>query len=164
MSEQQISTFVHVATAIVLLLGLGLVWLELRQAKSLTLAELASQGYSEVIENARTVMGENPAVAISKSCFVPDSLTHEDLVVLDSLYRAQASQIDRLRVLEAVADFGVPWQQYASQFLSDILAQEFGRWWFEENLSSDPELATIRDQVLMSNPSCQEFYERFTTR
>lgn len=164
MNEQKISTFVQTATGIALILGLALVWIELRQSKELALAELTSQGYSEVIENARATMGENPAVAISKSCFNPDSLTGEDLVVLDALYRAQVSQIERLRVLEVVADFGVPWRQFTPQLLGVILSTDYGQWWFDRNFSNDPELVLIKEQVLASSPSCAEFYQGYTDR
>lgn len=160
MKEHHVTLFAQIATGLALLLGLALVWVELRQAKSLSLAELTSQGFSELTDNARTIMGENPAISISKSCFAPETLNEEDMVVLDAYYRAQAAQIDRLRILEAVADFGVPWQQYAEQLLADVLSQEFGRRWFEENLAFDPQLASIRDDILAVNIGCSAAFEK----
>lgn len=161
MNEQKLSAIVHAATGIALVLGLGLVMIELRQSKELALAEITSQGYSEVIENARTTMGENPAISISKACNSPNELTPEDDVVLNAFYRAQVTQIDRLRVLEAVANFGVPWRQFAPQLLTDLLSQEHGRRWFDKNLYDAPELVEIRDEILATNPSCQSDHAPF---
>ena len=58
MNSQQVANLVQIATGIALLIGLLLVLYELNQAKSLTLAELTSQGYSEVMDDNRTIMGE----------------------------------------------------------------------------------------------------------
>ena len=54
-------------------------------------------------------MGENPAPVIAKACITPKDLQPDEMVVLTAYFSSRVAQISRLRVLEAVAEFGVPW-------------------------------------------------------
>jgi hypothetical protein len=164
MNREQIADVVQMATGIALVLGLVLVLWELRQAKSLTLAELTSQAFSEQMEEARTVMGEHPATAIAKACNDPESVTKDDLIVLQAYYGSVMSQIWRLRILEDVEDFGVQWQSIAREGLIGLLSTEHGRWWFAENVARDAELAAIGDEILALDPSCADYMDRFGAR
>lgn len=164
MNSQRIADWVQIATGIVLVLGLVLVLWELRQAKSLTLAELTSQAYAEILAEARTVMGEDSAEAIAKSCHEPDDLSQEELVVLDAYFHQQVIQVVRLRVLEYIEEFGTPWKSVARGRLVPLLSTEHGRWWFRENYGSDPELAAIADEVLREDPNCNDYFVRFAAR
>jgi len=164
MNREQIANFVQMATGIALVLGLVLVLWELRQAKSLTLAELTSQAFSEQMAEARTVMGEHPATAIAKACNDPDRVTKEDLIVLQAYYGSVMAQIWRLRILEDVEDFGVQWQSIGRESLIGLLSTEHGRWWFAQNVAGDPELAAIGEEILALDPSCADYMDRFSAR
>ena len=156
MTENRLFNIIQMGTGIALVIGLVLVFVELQQAKSLTLAQLTSDGYSEAMEEFRVLMGENPAPVIAKSCFAPDDLTPEEYVVLTAFYSGRIAQISRLRVLELVADFGVPWQALAEQQLVGILDTKPGREWFQRNLHADPELSAVAEVVIASNPNCEQ--------
>jgi len=160
MNSNRTSDLVHILTGAAVLIGLLLVFYELRQAKSLTLAELISQAYFEMLENDRTIMGENPSTALSKACYSPATLSREDLVILHAFYEGQMAQISRLRVLENIADFGVPWEGAALSFMMPVLATEHGKWWFGENYQSDPKMAEIAENVEVKH--CQEYYGDIT--
>ena len=145
---------IQMATGLAVVIGLILVFIELRQAKSLSLAELTSQGYSEALADFRTVMGENPAPIIAKSCFDPDALNAEEMVVLHAYYNSKIGQISRLRVLELVADFGVPWHAVASQQLGEVLSTRPGRIWFERHLKADHEVYELGTKLLETGLDC----------
>lgn len=164
MNNDRITSIAQVGTGVVLILGLLLVVYELNLAKSFTFAEMISQGYSETMQDSRTIMGENPAIAIAKSCDAPDSLNAEELVILQAYYNSELSQVARLRSLEAVADFGVPWQVFAEQLFRPILATEHGRWWLREATAGDQQLINIVQNILVSEPNCLDDRERFKKR
>jgi hypothetical protein len=156
MSENKLFNIMQITTGLALLIGLVLVFVELQQAKSLTLAQLTSDGYSDAMEEFRVLMGENPAPVIAKSCFKPEELTPDEYVVLTAFYNGRVAQISRLRVLELVADFGVPWQALAEQQLIGVLDTKPGREWFQRNLYSDPDLRAVGEMVIESNPDCKQ--------
>ena len=156
MSPTQNTLFnaMQMATGLALVIGLILVFVELRQAKSLSLAELTSQGYSEAMAEFRVVMGENPAPTIAKACLEPEALTPDEYIVLTAFYSGKIAQITRLRVLEVVAEFGVPWQTVARQQLAGVLETEPGRVWFERHFEVDPELYQIGMQLIEDGVDC----------
>ncbi len=164
MDNRQLTDVVQIATGFALAIGLVLVLIELRQSKQLTLAELSSQAYSEVMENARTTMGENPAPMIARSCLEPEKLDANDMVVLSAYYQAQTAMVDRLRILEAVASFGVPWQQYAMPILSSIAATEPGKQWLQSTYAGDGEIQMILDRINLSDVDCRQGFTGYSLR
>ncbi len=156
MTNTKLFNTIQIATGIAVVIGLIMVFVELRQAKSLSLAELTSQGYSEALADLRTVMGENPAPTIAKACFAPEEITPDEHVVLVAFYSSKIAQISRLRVLEAVAEFGVPWETAAPQVLIGVLDNELGRIWFEQNLKNDTILYAIGQRVIESGANCKK--------
>ena len=145
---------IQIATGFAVVIGLIMVFIELQQAKSLSLAELTSEGYSEALADFRTVMGENPAPTIAKSCFNPEALNPEEMVVLHAYYNSKIGQIARLRVLELVADYGVPWRVVANQHLSEVVSTQPGRVWFERHLKADQEVYALGTKLLESGLDC----------
>ena len=156
MNNTKLFNIIQIATGIAVVVGLVMVFVELRQAKSLSLAEITSQGYSEALADLRAVMGENPAPTIAKACYNPKAITPEEHLVLVAYYSSKIGQISRLRVLEAVAEFGVPWETAAPQVLIGVLDNDPGRIWFEQNLKNDPVLYAIGRKVIESGADCKQ--------
>lgn len=150
---------IQIATGLALVIGLVLVFIELIQAKALTLAELTSQGYSEIMADARAVMGENPAPVIAKACLEPEALQPDEMLVLQAYYVSKVTQVTRLRVLELVADFGVPWQEVARQQIRDVVDTSPGQRWFEQQIKgADDTLYAIGKAIQETGVDCtQEF-------
>ncbi|MEM7099370.1 MAG: hypothetical protein AAF541_13995 [Pseudomonadota bacterium] len=157
MNENKLFNALQIATGVAVVIGLIMVFIELQQAKSLSLAELTSEGYAEVMADFRTVMGENSAEVIAKSCITPEQLNAQELVILNAYYNSKLAQVSRLRVLEFVADFGVPWQTLAHQQLQEVLATKPGQQWFEFHLKTDPELYGIGKKILATGVDCTGF-------
>lgn len=155
MSNRNLADSVQIATGLALVIGLVLVLIELWQSKQLTLAELSSQAFSEVMENARVTMGENPAPVIARACLEPENLDFTDLVVISAYYQAQTASIDRLRILEAVASFGVPWQQFATPILADIMATDSGKQWLQGAYGEDAEIQAIMEELNQVELDCE---------
>ncbi|MEM7217934.1 MAG: hypothetical protein AAF515_06180 [Pseudomonadota bacterium] len=153
---------IQIATGLALLLGLVLVFIELRQAKSLSLAELTSQAYSEAMADFRTVMGEDAAATIAKSCTNPDDLAPAEIVVLHAYYNSKIAQISRLRVLELVGDFGVPWKTIAPQQINEVVETEPGQRWFERHVQVDAELYAIGMGIVEAGVDCTSSIDTVT--
>ena len=159
-NEDHITNMVQIATSFALVLGLVLVLLELQQAKSLTLAELTSEGYSEAMEISRVVLGENSAEVLAKSCFSPGELTPAEAIIVDLYFDTRLLMLDRLRTLEGVAEFGVPWQAFVYPFIDDIFGSEHGRWWLRNNPPADAETRELVAEVIQTR-DCTNYFERF---
>ena len=99
-------------------------------------------------------MGENPAPIIAKACTAPDELQPDELVVLHAFYNSKLAQISRLRVLELVADFGVPWEGVAHQHLVDVVGTRPGRDWIDGHLMVDQELQALARDVIAAGADC----------
>lgn len=158
MNSSNLFNTIQLITGVALLIGLVLVFIELRQAKELSLAELTSEGYSEAMSEFRSLMGENPAPVVAKACFEPEKVTPDEQVVLASYYSLKMAHIERIRVLELVAEFGVPWPILARQQLAGVLNTELGRIWFERNFSFDAELYEIGQSLLEDMVDCKDVY------
>lgn len=156
MTNNNLFNAIQIATGLAVVIGLIMVFVELRQAKSLSLAELTSEGYSEALADLRAIMGENPAPIIAKACLTPDDITPDERLVLLAFYGSKVAQISRLRVLEQVADFGVPWEYAANQHLVGIVDNEPGRVWFKANLKVDPILYDMGLKIIEAGADCRE--------
>lgn len=154
MQNNKLFNAMQMATGLALLIGLIMVFIELRQAKSLSLAELTSVGYSELMADMRTVMGENSAAVIAKSCMEPEKLEATEMVILDAYYNSKMAQVSRLRVLELVADYGVPWRSVAAQQIYSVVATKPGQAWFERHLRADPELYAMGMKIIETGVDC----------
>lgn len=160
MNNRTLVSWVQVITGIALLLGLALVMFELRQAKSLTLAELVSQGYGEALEDNRALMGEETALALAIACYAPKQLNDAQMVMINAYFTNQVLQASRWRVLDNIADFGVPWREIAQQQLTSVLAIPLGRHWFSSAALVDPEMAQIGAIVIERKPNCATYYDK----
>lgn len=158
MNSNNLFNLIQLVTGFALLIGLVLVFVELQQAKELSLAELTSEGYSEAMSEFRSLMGENPAPVIAKACYESEKITPEERVVLTAYYSLKIAQISRLRVLELVAEFGVPWQTLAKQQLVGVLDTEPGRLWFDRNFKVDTELYAIGQELIQAGLDCKKPY------
>ena len=66
-SRVSILDAVQAATGLAVLIGLGLVVFELRQAEQLARAELQSEGFSQLMESRRSQLSENFAATKMKA-------------------------------------------------------------------------------------------------
>ncbi|MEM7365358.1 MAG: hypothetical protein AAF525_15155 [Pseudomonadota bacterium] len=161
MDNRKIFDMVQLMTGIALLIGIALVIYELNLSKQLAFSEMISEGFTESMDNYRTIMGENAAEVIARSCTDPDSITHSDFVILSAYYSSEVEQIQRLRILDLVADFGMRWEDVAASKLSTLLSTHHGRRWYELFLAADPDLKEIGDPILAENSQCDDFFAEF---
>ena len=86
MTTQELANWVQVFSGIALVVGIVLVTLELQQTKALSRAQLKHDSVSLGIQREIAAMGENTLESLARACTEPDSLTPNDLLVLDRYY------------------------------------------------------------------------------
>ncbi|MGK0223109.1 MAG: hypothetical protein ACI9ON_002352 [Limisphaerales bacterium] len=86
MQSDKLIAWVQILTGLTVILGLGLVVWELQQSRSVARAELTSAGADLVAQKYLADLGENPARTYAKACEDPQSLSSEELSILDAAY------------------------------------------------------------------------------
>jgi len=154
---------IQIVTAIAVLAGLGLVYVELRQSKDIARAQLFSDGWLESIQHDMVIMGENSASVIQRACLEPEEMSLQELTILNKYFGSLMSQPLRLYSLgqTGVIDAEV-WK--VSTPYEEIMSTRYGLVWWEQVAADwmEPEIKTYGDKVferLKSQPPlCKTIY------
>ena len=132
MDSQALSSWLQTIAAIAVLCGLGLVIWELRQARDIAKIQSVSDGMAGYSQRVQAMMGEDSAAAVAKACDEPDSLTTEDMIVLNHFHTELLNNMRWSLALQNVSDdlAVFDWQEWSGNFTS-IFATEYGRWWWQ---------------------------------
>lgn len=156
---------VQVLTSIAVIIGLGLVVWELQLSRTLTRAQIGSDHFAEQLANRRALLGENPVPAIVKACVSPKELTPAERTIALAHIDLSYDLISRMKILNEVGDFDIPWEEFAADGLRLILGTPIGRYDYETYRESrwDPDLWPIADQILENNEQvkCEGFWSEF---
>lgn len=152
MDSQKISLWVQFLTGLAVLVGLALVIWELQQARELARAQLASDGWNEIMATARSSLSETFAVARHKSCVSPNELSDSEIQEMLSYFHILRSEAVRMRGYSNIGSYEVAWRELAKNNVGIILGHTVGRvqyelgkgfWWpwyeemAEEMISND---------------------------
>jgi hypothetical protein len=167
MSPTTTSNLIQVLTTIAVLVGLGLVILELRQTKNLAMADLMMQQYTLGNDVDNTMLGENPMDSLVRDC-MGDPLTPKDALVLNEFFWAVLDKADSYRAVLERADTDGDWRAYAKSTLRRILSTNGGRVWWdiardEIGQEEGSEIVTIGDEVLseLGATSCSALVQKY---
>ena len=83
MDSNKLSNWLQVAGNFGLLAGLVLVGFQINQNTEIARTDLTARGHELAMEMNLALMGENPTVALTKAATDPESLTDEELVIVD---------------------------------------------------------------------------------
>ena len=153
--------WLQLAASLAVLVGLGLVVLELRQARAIAQSEMVSESFAIGAENVSAVMGESPARALARACLEPAALTPDELIVVSFYYSHRIALVRRFasitRATELYPDEN--WQLYArSNVLPEVFSSEVGRAWWRTHApyKGDETLKAIGDELLaeLGPPTC----------
>jgi len=152
---EKLGNYVQIVSGIVLILGVVLVVVQLRQTETLTRAQLSADFWSMRINQAIAASGESPMRSYGKLCGSNDLLTIEDVMVLHNLFLQRFFLILQARHVPLIAGFeGNDWKQQARGNFGIIVGTPQGRaWWkaISENMD-DQELIEIADAALRDVP------------
>ena len=159
MDSGRIANWVQITATIGVLVGVILVVIELRQAKAIAHANITANFFSEVAQNNRVQMGENPALVLAKACLRPSEITDEELFVIEGFFGSRWALADRSHRLELVGEFDTPWEAVARKSLQSVVRFEHGREWLAQHASAtNPGLADVVAELLeeMENTTCED--------
>ena len=155
---------IQLITGIAVLIGLGLVVWELQQTRTLTRAQLTSDHWSEVLQNSRALLGENPAPILAKSCDSPESLSAAERAVTLAALDIRYFMAQRSRTIEEIADLGAPWELVARSNLRALLSNPIGLYDYEtfrdERWSNEYE-PIIQELLANEDMDCDFFWKDF---
>ena len=128
MSKDTLNLAIQVFTSAVIVLGLGLVVWELRQTQDLTRAQLASEGWLEMMATSRASLSENFAVTQAKACMRPTEISEAELVEMSTYHRILFDQFLRAQGYSQIGRYtGSSWKSLAERNFREILSTEIGR-------------------------------------
>jgi hypothetical protein len=147
-----IANWVQIITGIAVVIGLILLIWELQQSRDVASAQLTSDAMDQILQIDLSEAGENPNVALTKACEDPNSLTNEDLWVLQSYYYANVGFILRAFLIEQRTGLyeGI-WIEAAYARFEGVFSSRAGRVWWEARRKIYPqEIADLGDSILMA--------------
>jgi hypothetical protein len=150
MQLEKISHSIQIITGIVVIIGVVLVIVELRQTKELARAQLASDSWGMSISRIQAMAGENPAHAYGKLCDSGIVDTTEDALVVHNLFLQRVHQIQRAHEIALIGGFDDSrWKMIANGNLPFVFATEYGRvWWNTGRQYINKEVLDYGDSLL----------------
>ena len=130
--------WIQLFTLVAVLIGLGLVIYELRQAQMLTRAELAADGYGRLLDKYAFLIGESAAEAFTKNCRGED-LSESEMTQVDAFLRHILTRGQRVRDLERLVGFGYDLDSMSYGTAAEYFSLPRGRERYSDNQSSYPE-------------------------
>lgn len=149
MNTEQLNSWLQTGTGIAILIGLVLVIWELQQNREAAQSQLTTEGWHMVNQTSNAMLGESPAKVLAKSCDAPETLTTEDLIVLDQYFSEVLNhRVIRLVSLTKRGSFVSDeyWRSDLGQWHA-IFQYPVGRaWWSSKHWK--PDIQKFGDEVL----------------
>ena len=146
MNSSKLGNWLQIVGNLGLLTGLVLVAFQIRQNSEITRTQLVHDSFlaSQMMQLA--FAGENPSKSWTKAIFEPESLTNEDLVVLDWIMRANWTRAMRIEAMENMGLQIFNPQAPAMVTVQEYLGNAFGKAWWDSGRR--PEMAPRIEQVI----------------
>ena len=131
MNLERIGHLSQIFSGVILILGIGLVIVELRQAKQLARAQLISDSFAIQADRLVAQLGENSAAIIAKACQGSEPLTREVSAVLSTKYQLHNLIAFRSWLLSELFEFEeATWRDTAATQFLYVFRNQHGRaWW-----------------------------------
>ena len=158
MDSQRVIDWIQIVTGLALVIGLGLVGVELVQSRDVAEAQLGSDGFNQHFQSLMTLMGENPAAASVKACHDPRSLSDEELAVLEAYYASLITSVGRAYVIEQTTGLNEgSWMAMADTGFFLMFRTLAGRTWWDKNKEAfAPEIVNFAEPLMKNAPPNNE--------
>ena len=151
MNKDSIQNWFQFLTAISVLIGLGLVVWELQETKQMVRAQLASDQNRITMDRNFSYIGENNGYIWVKGCLEPNSLTDTERFIYGRMVDNLLLSANRPIIMEAISDFGIPWEGVSRPHLSRFLGTRYGSAFFGRyGHTWSPELRSLANQIIES--------------
>jgi len=154
---------------LVILAGILLVVLELRQNTDHLRLQLRDQINSRLYENNRALMGDNPLASIEKSIVDPEAMTYSDFRIVDAyLINAVNEWEDRYFMYEAGLAEAAEWRHRVDEDVEWFFGNQYAKNWWHTNgaVLIEPELADYVTSAIanVSETATYDFFEATRVR
>ena len=159
MDTEKLSHWVQIVSGIALVAGLALVLIEMRQTKQLVRTQLIAESEALGLSRNLTLLGENPARALAKTCDSDSEMSREEALVLNHLYYSHLYTVFRAYEVDTRGGFEDEyWKAIGEARLREIFATPHGRaWWIAgtKSLRATP-IIKFGNQLLneLGPPTC----------
>ncbi|NKC00288.1 MAG: hypothetical protein GKR90_17630 [Pseudomonadales bacterium] len=154
--NQRLSSWLQVIGNFALLVGLGLVAIQINQATELTRIQMDNQWLGRADQRLIAFLGEDPSVVLAKAIDSPNELTTADILVLDNFIQ---TYVDYWYTIKRNADLGLVadarWREVIGLGTNNYaFGHEFGQaWWknFEQHgakWGGDAEFTTVMSEAV----------------
>ena len=167
MKLNNVSNWFQIAASAGVFAGLILVAYELNQAKALSHANFAVQGITEDKQHMLTLLGENPATALTKACLYPEKLDDEDFIILDAHYWSWLLSNSQIKQVGKLGDYEISQTIDATTAtnLGRVASTDVGRQWLSVNAHKlSPLSQEILKSVLSKPVDCGSETREFISR
>lgn len=167
MKTQSIFNMVQLLTGLAVIFGLILVIWELRQTREIAKAQLSADSFALYVGGIRAVMGENGARAWAKACDEPDSMTTEDMLVMNLALVENLNRMRSTYIQQQVSEdlTSSQWDDWNGNF-SNIFSTEFGKWWWKSQQFWEPEIVDEGNRILREGKfgTCTDYFDGYRSR
>ena len=163
MDSEKLFSWIQILTGIAVLMGLALVLWELQQARELARAQLASDGWAEVMSTQRAQLGETFATTMSKACNSPSELTDTEIQEAIVYHDILLNQIERRRGYDHIGEYQTSAESVARSNIGLWLSTKVGRAdYMVRRESLNPADRMIAESIILNNEiyRCEEFDRR----
>ena len=132
---ERFSHAIQIVSGLVLIAGVILVVLQIRQTERLTQAQLAEAYFNKVIAQAAAAAGENPMAAYARMCDPTEPLSLEDALVIHNLFLQRLNLALSSIVVADVSGSDAPSERTTALFVANlnlVIATQYGREWLSE--------------------------------
>ena len=132
MTLERLGHLSQIISGVILVVGVVLVVMELRQAKALAQAQLISDSFSIQIDRLVAQLGEDSAAVLAKACEGSEPLTYADATVLSTKYQIHNIIAFRSFLLNELYAFeNSTWEEDVRVQYLYIFRSPHGRAWWE---------------------------------
>jgi hypothetical protein len=153
--------WIEVFGVISLIIGLGLVILQLRQNEDLLRFQIATELRINRDNDRNVTRGEQYSTTLSKLQTQPENMTDAELIEFDAHAMSLVSELDLRRMLADVGIFIGDWRTWLRAETCAVFDNPIGRIWLHTKSNSiDQE---IIDQEIIDQEIIEELKQRITT-
>ena len=149
--------WIEVISVVGLLVGLWLVFVQLRQNEELIRFQIATEFRFNQDENRNAVKGERLSETLAKIQTAPESLTDAELLEFQAHARSLVSELDMRRVLANAGIFKGDWRNWLHPETCDLMNNPIGRAWLKTSRKTP-------DQMLDSDMLDSEMLDELEQR
>jgi hypothetical protein len=149
MKSASLSNWFQVAASLAVLGSIVLLVYELQQQREHAQAQFILDADQTRVSASLAVLGDNFGEVLTKACFSPESLTQQDLVMLEQYFVLTMGYVRTIAEAETLSGTEIPtWERRARAHLTILWSYSVGRtWWQDQEFQSGSPIQKVAIQL-----------------